>query len=122
MPYLSPPSLTQAEQRAVLQAVAAHPRDQAIISHGSRDGATRLRDRRPERGRRLRPERPAEGPGPHPGRDRQGRQGGDLLLPTRLLPKLRAVWRLKKGRSESLEPDAPLFCSQSRRRLSVTRV
>src|SRR3990172_6062619 len=32
MPYLSPQTLTQDEQRAVLRAVAAHPRDGAIVS------------------------------------------------------------------------------------------
>ena len=32
MPTLSPTTLTQAEQRAVLRATAKHPRDQLIIS------------------------------------------------------------------------------------------
>ena len=32
MPYLSPPTLTQAEQRALLQSTAAHPRDHLVIS------------------------------------------------------------------------------------------
>ncbi len=32
MPYLSPPTLTQAEQRALLQATFTHPRDHLIFS------------------------------------------------------------------------------------------
>ena len=32
MPYLSPPTLTQAEQRALLQATAGHPRDHTVFS------------------------------------------------------------------------------------------
>jgi len=32
MPYLSPPTLTQAEQQALLQATAGHPRDHLVIS------------------------------------------------------------------------------------------
>ncbi len=32
MPYLSPPTLTAAEQRALLQATAGHPRDHLIFS------------------------------------------------------------------------------------------
>ncbi len=32
MPYLSPPTLTAAEQRALLAATAAHPRDHTIFS------------------------------------------------------------------------------------------
>ncbi len=52
----------------------------------------------------------------------KGGRGADVFLPTRLVPKLRALWRFKRGRGESLEPDASVFCSQSRRRLSVRRV
>ncbi|MBP1778633.1 MAG: Phage integrase family [candidate division NC10 bacterium] len=32
MPYLSPPTLTHAEHKALLQATAGHPRDHVIIS------------------------------------------------------------------------------------------
>jgi integrase len=32
MPYLSPPTLTQTEQKALLQATAGHPRDHTIFS------------------------------------------------------------------------------------------
>jgi hypothetical protein len=36
MPYLSPQTLTQDEQRAVLRAIASHPRDHAIVSAADR--------------------------------------------------------------------------------------
>ena len=32
MPYLSPQTLTQAEQRAILRATAKHPRDHLVVS------------------------------------------------------------------------------------------
>jgi len=38
------------------------------------------------------------------------------------MPKLRRFWKLKKQRSEGLKPGDPLFCSQSRQRLSTRRV
>ena len=43
---------------------------------------------------------------------------GDVFLPDKLLPKLRRFWRFKNKRGESRGPDAPLFCAQSRNRLS----
>jgi integrase len=122
MPYLSPQTLTQAEQKLILRVTAKHPRDHAIISMalgtGLRIGEllglnvgdvftpvgipkTRIRIRREiaKRGR-----------------------AGDVFLPDKLVPKLRRFWRFKKHRAECLEPDAPLFCAQSRRRLSRRRV
>jgi integrase len=122
MPYLSPQTLTQDEQRAVLAAVAAHPRDHAIISLalgtglriseilGLDVGDVFAPNGQPKARVRVRPE------------IAKGGRAADVFLPARLLPKLRALWRFKRGRGESLQPDAPLFCSQSRRRLSVRRV
>jgi site-specific recombinase XerC len=45
-----------------------------------------------------------------------------VFLPDRLAPKLRKLWRLKKARGEDLTPTAPLFCNQSRFRISKRRV
>jgi site-specific recombinase XerC len=45
-----------------------------------------------------------------------------VFLPDRLVTKLRRFRAFKKDRGESLESDAPLFCSQSRRRISKRRV
>lgn len=45
-----------------------------------------------------------------------------MFLPERLAPKLRRLWRLKKARGEDLSATAPLFCNQSRARISKRRV
>jgi len=45
-----------------------------------------------------------------------------VFLPDRLVPKLRRFWRYKKQRGEGMDGDAPLFCNQSRRRISKRRV
>ena len=49
-------------------------------------------------------------------------RAGDVFVPDKLVPKLKRFWRFKKQRREGLEPGAPLFCAQSRRRLSKRRV
>lgn len=41
------------------------------------------------------------------------RRAADLFLPDRLVRKLRRFWRYKNERGQSLEPSAPLLCSQS---------
>ena len=122
MPYLSPQTLTQDEQRAVLRAAAPHPRDHAIISLALGTGLriseilglnvadVFAANGTPKTRVRIRAE------------IAKGGRAADVFFPARLVPKLRALWRFKKGRGESLEPNAPLFCSQSRRRLSVRRV
>jgi integrase/recombinase XerC len=122
MPYLSPQTLTRDEQQRVLQAVAAHPRDGAIVSLalgtglriseilGLNVGDVFAPSGTPKVRVRIRPE------------IAKGGRGADVFLPTRLAAKLRALWKFKAGRGESLEPEAPLFCSQSRRRLSVRPV
>lgn len=122
MPYLSPPTLTQAEQEALLKATAHHPRDHLIFSvalgTGLRlgeivglnvghvffpDGSVRTRIR-------LRPE------------IAKGGRVGEVFLPDALVRKLRRLWSYKAGRRESLESGAPLFCNQGRRRISKRRV
>ena len=45
-----------------------------------------------------------------------------MFLPDKLVVKLRRFRAFKKQRRESLEPDAPLFCNQSRTRISKRRV
>ena len=49
-------------------------------------------------------------------------KAGDVFLPDRLVAKLRRFRAFKKQQRESLDLDAPLFCSQSRRRISKRRV
>ncbi|OFV83826.1 MAG: hypothetical protein A2W26_06560 [Acidobacteria bacterium RBG_16_64_8] len=122
MPHLSPQTLTEMEQRALLSVTAAHPRDHLLFSLAlgtglrlaeiigldvgdvcSPDGAPRLRIR-------LRVEIAKRG------------RAGDVFLPDALVPKLRRSWAYKVARQERLEPGAPLFCAASRRRLSKRRV
>ena len=122
MAYLSPPTLTADEQQLILRVTAQHPRDHAIISLalgtglrvseliGLNVGDVFTPDGTPKARVRVRRE------------IAKGRRAGDVFLPDRLVPKLKRFWRFKNKRAESLQPDAPLFCSQSRRRLSRRRV
>ena len=122
MPYLSPPTLTQAEQKAILRATAKHPRDHLIYSLalgtglrlaeivGLNVGDVYFPDGTPRVRVRIRAE------------IAKGGRAGDVFLPDALLPKLRRLWRFKKTRGESLEPDAPLLCSQAGQRISRRRV
>ena len=122
MPYLSPTTLTQDEQKQILRATAKNLRDHVIISlalgTGLRlgeivgldvgdiyapDGTPRVRVR-------IRRE------------ISKGGRAGDVFLPDRLVTKLARFWKWKKHRGDHLEPTAPLFCAQSGRRLSKRRV
>jgi site-specific recombinase XerC len=47
---------------------------------------------------------------------------GDVFLPDALTHKLERFRSYKRAQGERLDPDAPLFCSQSCRRLSKRRV
>ena len=122
VPHLSPTTLTTDEQRLILRATAGNLRDHTIFSlalgTGLRlgeivglnvgdvfapDGTPRVRVR----------VRAAIAKGGRP---------ADVFLPDRLVAKLKRFWRWKRERGESLEPDAPLFCNQSGRRISKRRV
>ncbi len=122
MPHLSPQTLTQAEQRTLLRATRRNPRDHLIYSlalgTGLRlaeivgldvgDGYTT--DGKPKSRVRLRPE------------IAKGGRAGDVFVPDALAAKLRRFWRHKATRREGLRPEDPLFCSQSRTRISPRRV
>jgi integrase/recombinase XerD len=122
MPCLSPTTLTQAEQRTILRATAKHPRDHLTISLalgtglrlgeivGLNVGDVYNGNGRPRTRIRIRPEIAKRG------------RAGDVFLPDKLVAKLRRFRAFKKQRQESLAPDAPPFCSQSRRRISKRRV
>ncbi len=122
MPHLSPQTLTQAEQRMLLRATAGNPRDHLIYSLalgtglrlaeivGLDVGDVYTPDGRPKNRVRLRPE------------IAKGGRAGDVFLPDALLAKFRRFWRHKAARREGLRPDDPLFCSQSRTRISPRRV
>lgn len=122
MPYLSPPTLTRLEVERILKATAGHPRDHLIISLalgtglrlgeivGLNMGDVYLPDGTPRTRVKLRAE------------IAKGGRVGDVFLPDALLPKFRRFGKHKERRRESLDPTAPLFCSQSRWRISKRRV
>ncbi len=122
MSHLSPTTLTQAEQRTILRDTTKHPRDHLIYSLalgtglrlgeivGLNVGDIFNGNGRPRTRIRIRVE------------IAKGGKAGDVFLPDKLVVKLRRFKEFKKQRRESLEPDAPLFCNQSRTRISKRRV
>jgi integrase/recombinase XerC len=122
MPHLSPTTLTIGEQRAVLRATAANLRDHLLISLalgtglrlaeivGLDVGDVYAPDGVPKIRVRVR------------GEIAKGGRAADVFLPDRLVAKLRRFWRWKRDRGEDIGPSAPLFCNQSRKRISKRRV
>ena len=122
MATLSPTTLTQAEQRLILRTTAKHLRDHLIISLalgtglrlgeivGLNVGDVFNGNGRPRTRIRIRSEIAKRG------------KAGDVFLPDKLVAKLRRFRAFKKQREESLDSDAPLFCNQSRNRISKRRV
>src|SRR5712691_5383074 len=122
MPHLSPQTLTRAEQRAILRVTAGNPRDHLIYSLalgtglrlaeivGLNVGDLYIKDRTPRTRVRIRPE------------IAKGGRSGDVFLPDALVAKFRRFWRHKTTKREGLRPEDPLFCSQSRTRISPRRV
>ena len=122
MPYLSPPTLTSQEQRALLDASGTHPRDSLIFSLalgtglrlaeivGLNVGDVFFPDGSPRGRFRLRREIAKNG------------RAGDVFLPDALVPKLERFWIYKVRRFEELAVSAPLFCNQSGNRISKRRV
>ena len=122
MPFLSPPTLTQTEQRALLHATAAHPRAHTIFSlalgtglrlgeivglnvsdlfHADGTARTRVRLRR---------------------EIAKGGRAGDVFVADALVAKLARFWQHKQARRERLDAHSPLFCNQGRRRISKRRL
>src|SRR5258706_9802903 len=122
MARLSPPTLTLAEQRAILRATTGNARDHLIYSLalgtglrlaeivGLNVGDVYTPEGRPRNRVRLRPQ------------IAKGGRVGDVFLPDALLAKFRRFWHHKATRREGLRPEDPLFCSQSRTRISPRRV
>src|SRR2546422_10821710 len=122
MSHLSPQTLTQAEQRAILRSTRRNLRDHLIYSLalgtglrlaeivGLNVGDVYTPEGKPRNRVRLRPEIAKNG------------RAGDVFLPDALLVKLRKFWRHKATRRERLRPEEPFFCSQSGHRISLRPV
>ena len=122
VPHLSPTTLTIDEQRLILRATAGNVRDHTIISLalgtglrlaeivGLNVGDVFAPDSTPRVRVRVR------------AAIAKGGRAADVFLPDRLVAKLKRFWRWKRERGEGLAPDAPLFCNQSRARISKRRV
>ena len=122
MPYLSPTTLTQDEQKLILRVTAKHRRDHLIISLalgtglrlgelvGLNVGDVYAPDGTPKVRVRVRRE------------IAKGGRAGDVFLPDRLVTKMARFWKWRARRGERLDIAAPLFCAQSGRRLSKRRV
>jgi integrase/recombinase XerC len=122
MPHLSPQTRTRAEQRAILRATASSIRDHLLYSLALGTGL-RLAEivdmnvgdvYSPNGKSRNRVRLRAE--------IAKGGRAGDVFLPAALAAKLRRFWRYKVRRREGLQPCDPLFCNQSRHRISKRRV
>jgi len=122
MPHLSPQTLTRGEQRAILRATRPNLRDHLIYSLalgtglrlaeivGLNVGDVYTPGGKPKNRIRLRRE------------IAKGGRSSDVFLPDSLVVKLRRFRRFKRLRGEGLRPEDPLFCSQSRRRISPRRI
>jgi len=122
MRHLAPPTLTAAEQKEILRATAVNVRDHTIFSMALGTGL-RLAELvglnvgdvfTPEGVPRVRVRVRKE--------IAKGGRAADVFLPDRLVTKLRRFWAHKRREGEGLDPGAPLFCNQSRRRISRRRV
>ena len=122
MTRLSPQTLTTQEQAALLRQADADPRQALLFSLalgtglrlaeivGLDVGDVFLPGGAPRVRIRLRREIAKRG------------RVGDLFVPDRLEPKLVRFSAHKLAREERVDAHAPLFCAQSRRRLSKRRV
>src|SRR5881396_344654 len=122
VPHLSPQTLTHGEQKALLRATARNLRDHLIYSLalgtglrlaeivGLNVGDVYTPEGKPRNRIRLRPEITKNG------------RAGDVFLPDSLLVKFRKFWRHKAMKREGLRLEDPLFCNQSRTRISPRRV
>ncbi len=116
--FRAPETMTAAEQAALLRATAAHraPRDHVLYSMALGTGlrfsellGLNVGDVSSD-GRTVRQRMVLA--------VTKGSSRGEVFLPARLIPKLRRFLAWKRKHGESLEPEAPLFISGQRRRLS----
>src|SRR5881397_2002561 len=106
MPHLGPPTLTAAEQAAIVAATAGNSRDHLIYSLafgtglrlaeivGLNVGDVFFPDGTPRKRVHIRRE------------IAKGGRSGDIFLPDALVPKLRKFWACKRVRGEGKPPRA----------------
>jgi site-specific recombinase XerC len=116
--FRAPETMTAAEQAALLRATKDAPRDHVLYSMALGTGlrlsellGLNVGDVSPD-GREVRMRVTLD-----PATTKGGRRG-EVFLPARLIPKLRAFLACKAAHGESLDGDAPLFVSGQGRRLS----
>jgi integrase len=122
VPHLSPTTLTTDEQRLILRATAGNVRDHMIISLALGTGLRLAEIVGLDVGDVFAPVGTPRVRVRVRSAIAKGGRAADVFLPDRLVAKLRRLWRWKRERGEGLVPDAPLFCNQSRRRISKRRV
>ena len=122
MPYLCPPTLTAAEQKAILRITRDHPRDHAIISIALGTGLRLAEIVGLDVGDLFMPDGTPRSRVHVRAAIAKGGRAADVFLPAKLLPKLRRLWGFKRQRGEEVSPVGPVFCSQSGRRISKRRV
>jgi len=121
VPHRRSPTLPQGEQRAIPRVTVCNPRDRLIpvlaletaqrLARivGLNAGDVYAPAAKPRNRIRRRPEIAKNG------------RDGDVFLPDALVVNFRIFWRHKAKGLEVLLPESPLFCSQSRRRISPRR-
>jgi integrase/recombinase XerC len=122
MASLSPTTLTTDEQRVILRATAGNVRDHLIYSLALGTGLRLAEVVGLDVGDVFAPDGTLRVRVRVCAAIAKGGRAADVFLPDRLVAKLKRFWRWKRDRGENLSPDAPLLCTQSRRRISKRRV
>ncbi len=122
MPHLAPPTLTATEQKAILRVTAATVRDQTIFSMALGTGLRLAELVGLNVGDVFTPDGVSRVRVPIRKEIAKGGRAADVFLPDRLVTKLRRFWAHKRRRGEGLHPGDPVFCNQSRYRISKRRV
>ena len=122
VPHLSPTTLTTDEQRLILRATAGNVRDHTIISLALGTGLRLAEIVGLDVGDVFAPDGTPRSRVRIRAAIAKGGRAADVFMPDRLVAKLKRFWAFKRKRGESLDADAPLFCNQSRRRISKRRV
>ena len=122
MAHLSPTTLTTDEQHLILRATAGNLRDHTIISLALGTGLRLAELVGLEVGDVFAPDGTPRVRVRVRAAIAKGGRAADVFLPDRLVAKLKRFWRWKRERGEDLSPAAPLFGSQSGKRISKRRV